>query len=118
MDFDHALKNHDNWRHKLHMAMRTRERLDTTQIRDAHCCELGRWLHGEARSRYNRLGSYSACVNAHAEFHRHTAEVALAINAGRYQEAQMLLDDGNAPYAEARRAIRQAVHGLRREAYL
>ena len=91
MNLNEALEAHADWRYRFHDAIVNRRPVDVATIARDDLCVLGRWLHGEAKSRYSTLKSYAACHAEHAHFHREAAKVADASNAGRYQEAVAML---------------------------
>jgi methyl-accepting chemotaxis protein len=117
MDLSEAVKAHSDWKLKLRAAMSARSALDASTITKDNCCALGKWLHGESRARFGRLPSHAECVRVHAEFHRQAGKVALAINAGRYIEAERLLEAGS-PYSSASNAVVIAINAMKREASL
>ncbi len=51
-------------------------------------CELDRWLKGLGASRFGQLSSFGRLHDAHAEFHRHAAEVLAKIHAGSWIAAE------------------------------
>jgi hypothetical protein len=52
------------------------------------CCELERWLQGFGAERFGQLSSFGRLHHAHAEFHRHAAEVLAKIHAGSWVAAE------------------------------
>jgi Chemoreceptor zinc-binding domain len=52
------------------------------------CCELEGWLKGSGASRYGQLRSFGRLHDAHAEFHRHAADVLAMIHAGSWIAAE------------------------------
>jgi methyl-accepting chemotaxis protein len=88
--------------------------MDAANISADNCCELGRWLHGDAKQRLGRFKSYTDCVGKHAAFHREAGKVAMAINAGKYAEAGAMLE-GATPYAAASSAVGSALLAMRKE---
>lgn len=115
MDLSEAIRTHVEWKMRLRGAMKSEALLDAgTMERDDHC-HFGRWLHGEARDKYGQLKSYPECVRVHAEFHRHAAGVAQAINQKNFLQAHKLLD-ACAPLARVAGAMSVAIGVLKREA--
>lgn len=51
-------------------------------------CELEGWLKGAGASRFGQLRSFDRLHEAHAEFHRHAAEVLRMIHAGSWIAAE------------------------------
>lgn len=117
MDLDKAVKTHGDWRVKLRSAIQSKEKLDARSIAADNTCELGKWLHGEAKAKYAGLKSFAACVDKHAAFHRAAGKVASAINAGQYTQAEAMLAGGT-EYATASSMVGGAIIGLRKEANL
>ncbi len=117
MDLNQATQAHAEWKVKLRVAINKREKLDVTTISADNCCQLGKWLHGEARGLFGTLATYQECVKRHAEFHRAAGEVAQTINRGEYDAAGKLLDGGTR-YSAASSAVASAILGLKKEAKL
>lgn len=114
MDLDGAIKSHGEWKIKLRKAIAAHEHLDATHIAKDDSCELGRWLHGEAKRKYAHLKSYQRAVDDHARFHREVSRVASEINAERYSHAEAMIGAGT-PYSAASTGVGVAVIGLRKE---
>ncbi len=53
-----------------------------------HACELESWLRGAGASRFGQLRSFTRLHEAHAEFHRHAADVLAKIHAGSWIAAE------------------------------
>ena len=117
MDLEHAIKAHGEWKLKFRAAISAKEQMDLDSIAADHCCALGKWLHGEGKSHYAGLHSYTNCVGKHAEFHHEAGRVAKAINHGRFDEAESMLGAGT-PYSIASSAVGVAILALKKEARL
>ncbi|MBU6259282.1 MAG: CZB domain-containing protein [Burkholderiales bacterium] len=117
MDLAQASSAHTEWKVKLRMAITKREQTDAATIGRDDCCALGKWLHGEAKSKYSKLKSYSTCLTQHAAFHREAGAVAAAINRQDYAKAEKMLDAGT-PYATISASVITAILGLKKEAAL
>lgn len=91
MDLTEAEAIHRDWKIKLRNALINRESLDESTIAADNCCTLGKWLHGEARNRFDKRKSYQDCLAKHQQFHNCAGKVARAINAKRYDEAEAML---------------------------
>ncbi|MBX3609677.1 MAG: CZB domain-containing protein [Hydrogenophaga sp.] len=115
MDLESSVAKHGEWKMKLRGAINRQETLDATSIGSDHRCELGQWLHGDARKQYGSLKSYATCVARHAEFHAEAGKVAKAINAKRFGEAETMIGAGSA-YAQASSAASVAILALKKEA--
>lgn len=117
MDLNEAIKAHSDWKMKLRGAIQAHTEMDVATIARDDCCALGKWLHGEAQSRFPGLKSYKECVNLHANFHKQASQVAVNINQGHYEQAAKMLGSGT-PYTNASHAVIMAIGTLKREAGL
>jgi methyl-accepting chemotaxis protein len=115
MNFDEARQKHAEWRVKFRSAITKKETLDPAAIAKDDRCDLGKWLHGEAKARYSALPAYSECVQRHAHFHVEASKVAEQINAAKYEEAQALLAMGSA-FSKASASIGTALDRLEQSA--
>ncbi len=98
-DSDILIASHIRWKLKLHDAIRNKATLDVTVISKDDCCVLGKWLYGsDTVSQIGRRESYRDCVERHAAFHLVAGKVAEVINAKKYDEAALLLRDGDSPF--------------------
>ena len=114
MDFDKATAAHADWKVKLRVALTNHDTLDAQAICSDRNCDLGRWLHGEARQRLGTNPSFLQCVEAHREFHLCAGKVAEAINRKDDAAAEKMLGMG-APFGEASMKVAVALRRLRRE---
>ena len=114
MDLDQAVKKHAEWKLRFRSAISNKETMDVATISKDNCCELGKWLHGEAKPKHGHLASYSECVTKHAGFHIEAGKVASAINAKKYAEAEAMIDGGT-PYHTISCAVGTAIMRLKRE---
>ncbi len=117
MDLTQAIDRHAEWKTRFRKAMTEHQSLDAAAIAKDNCCDLGKWLHGEAKARYGQLPSFSACVAKHAAFHAEAGKVAHAINAKIFDEAESMLGAGTG-YAAASTAAGAAILHLKKEAAL
>lgn len=117
MDLDHAIQKHAEWRIKFRSAISKQETMDTANVSKDGCCDFGKWLHGEARSKFGKLDSYSECVSKHAAFHVEAGKVAAAINQKKYVEAEKMIGM-NTPYAAASTSVAGAILKLKKESQL
>ena len=76
-------------------------------------CELGQWLHGDAKRRYASVAAYSQCVEAHARFHREAGRVVDFINKGDFATAEKELDVASR-FGEASTGAVVAINKLKR----
>jgi len=117
MDLDSAIEKHAVWKTKFRSAISKKESMDASTISKDNCCDLGKWLHGEAKTKFSSLQSHYACVAKHAAFHLEAGKVAQAINAKKFAEAEAMLNSGT-PYASASSAVGVAIMQLKKEAKL
>ena len=117
MDLNQAIERHVEWKVKFRLAISKHETTDAATIAKDNCCELGMWLHGEAKSKFGGLPAYVQCVSKHAVFHVEAGKVAQAINSKRFSEAGAMLNSGT-PYAQASGAVGVAIMQLKKEAGL
>jgi hypothetical protein len=115
MNFDEARDKHAQWRFKFRGAITQKETMDAAAIAKDDRCDLGKWLHGDAKGKYSRLTSYADCVKKHAHFHLAASEVAKKINARQFDEARALLAMGT-DFSLASAAIVSALNALEQEA--
>jgi len=117
VDLNQAINKHAEWKVKFRKAISGHETMDVDTISKDNCCELGKWLHGEGKTKFNQLPTYAECVAKHASFHTEAGKVAKAINAKDYAAAEAMLD-GNTPYASTSSAVGVAIMKLRKESGL
>lgn len=115
MNLDSAIQAHGEWKVKFRSAMAAKQDLDAAVIAKDNVCPLGLWLHGEAKAKYAGLKSYAKCLADHAAFHREAGKVAATINAGKYSQAESMLEAGT-PYSGASSQVGVAILALRKEA--
>jgi len=117
MDLESAIGKHAEWKMKFRNAISKQETMDAATISKDNCCELGKWLHGEAKTKFSRLASHAECLQKHAAFHVEAGKVASTINAKKYTEAEAMLGSGT-PYASASSSVGVAIMHLKKEAGL
>ncbi|MBK6852968.1 MAG: CZB domain-containing protein [Burkholderiales bacterium] len=117
MDLNAASQAHSEWKSKLRLAIMKKEALDAATITADNCCPLGKWLHGEAKTRFGTLGSYRDCVSKHAAFHREAGAVARSVNQKAFAAAEKMLESGSS-FMTASTAVGSAILGLKKEAAL
>jgi len=117
MDLNQAIDKHTEWKVKLRSAISKEESLDVETISKDNCCDLGKWLHGDSKVKLSKFASHSDCIAKHAEFHREAGNVAKAINAKKYTEAESMLS-ASSSYSAASNAVGVAIRRLKKEASL
>jgi Chemoreceptor zinc-binding domain len=91
--------------------------MDAATISTDNCCDLGKWLYGDAKSQYGHLASYRDCVAKHKTFHIEAGKIAAAINAKRYAEAEAMIAPSS-PYFAVSNLTGIAIMHLEKEAGL
>jgi hypothetical protein len=117
MDLELAWRVHNEWKIKLRIAIAKQEQVDSSSISADNRCQLGEWLHGEAKLKYGKLTFYSDCVSKHSAFHQEAGKVAQAINSKNYALAKTMME-ANTPYALAANAFVIAIGTLKKDANL
>jgi len=117
MDLNQAISKHAEWKVRFRSAIHKKEQMNVVDIARDNCCDLGKWLHGDARKQYSSLDSYKTCVATHAIFHTHAGRVAQTINAKRFTEAEGMLE-GQTPYVQASNNVALAIRQLKKDAAL
>ncbi|MDA8363971.1 MAG: CZB domain-containing protein [Gammaproteobacteria bacterium] len=117
MDLDSAISKHAEWKLKFRTAISKQEQMDAATISKDNCCELGKWLHGDAQAQLGHLPAHADCIQKHAAFHAEAGKVAAAINARKYAEAEAMINAGTA-YAQASNTVGAAIVRLKKEAGL
>ncbi len=114
MKLTRAVNAHTDWKIRLRWAITERSAIHADEVACPHECELGRWLEGELARQFGDHPLYGVCVRAHDAFHRECGQVADLINAGRYAEAQRMLEPGSA-YHVASHEVVFAIAELKRQ---
>lgn len=114
MDLSNAIQKHAEWKFKFRNALNANETLDAGAISKDNNCDLGKWLHGEARTLYWKSAAYAKCTADHAAFHVEAGKVAAAINAKKKGDAERLMSIGSA-FAEASMRVGISIVELKNE---
>lgn len=114
MDLDNAIRKHSDWKIKFRSAISKQESMDAAMIAKDNCCDLGKWLHGEAKREFADVENFAECVAMHAAFHVEAGKVAATINAKKYATAATMIDP-KSPYARASAAVVRAIVKLKTE---
>ena len=90
MKIEDAIKAHAQWKVKLTAyLMHPDGSLNPAAIAQDHLCELGKWVHGDAK-RHSHLPEMVALRETHAQFHRAAAEVVRKIDSGAEHDQNKL----------------------------
>ena len=114
VDLNEAIQKHAQWKFRFRQAMLKSESMDANTIAKDNQCDVGKWLHGEAKSLYGQRAAHKECLARHAAFHVEAGKVATAINARRNDEAERMLAHGS-PFSEASKAVSVALIELQNE---
>ena len=114
MDLNNAIQKHAEWKFKFRNALHANETLDAGAISKDNNCELGKWLHGEAKTLYWKSAAYAKCIPDHAAFHVEAGKVAAAVNARKKDDAERLMSSGFA-FAEASKRVGISIIELKNE---
>lgn len=114
MDLNMAVQKHAEWKYKFRTAMSTHEPMDVDTISKDNCCEIGKWLHGDAKTKHGHLAAYGKCVSARAAFHEEAGKIAAVINSKKIDEAEQMLASGT-PYHEASKRVGVAIIALKND---
>jgi methyl-accepting chemotaxis protein len=114
VDLNAAIQKHAEWKFKFRNAILSGEPLDAAAIAKDNNCEMGKWLHGEAKALYGKATSHAKCIVSHAAFHVEAGKVAVVINAKRKEEAEKMLSAGSA-FSEASKRVGVAIIELKNE---
>ncbi|MFN4103769.1 MAG: methyl-accepting chemotaxis protein [Tepidimonas sp.] len=124
LDFDAAIKAHQQWRIKLRNAILRGEKLDVATIRRDDCCAVGKWIYGAGGRQWGNLPLFSTLVEQYKKFHQEIGHIAEMVNAGKTEEANRLLSGGSA-FIRAGRAVvdtlqklKAAVSGMAKSAHI
>ncbi len=92
---DNSIKKHGDWKLKFRAAISKSEKMDAETIAKDNCCDLGKWLHGEGRRLYGKLGAFSECLQNHEKFHIEAGKVAILINQQLFSEDEERMGSGS-----------------------
>jgi hypothetical protein len=96
LDFAGAIRAHQLWKRRLLQVMDgvSDEAFDIDRVRRDDCCDLGRWLHGEARQKYGQQDVFRRLLLSHQTFHETAADVLVLCQAGEHERARELVERG------------------------
>jgi hypothetical protein len=82
MNFDDAMKAHEEWKNKLVEYISKPDRsLDTATVGADDECELGKWLRGEGQT-HSGVAEFSQLKKDHRRFHKAAGAIVKKANAG------------------------------------
>ena len=115
MNLTQAISKHIEWKVKFMSTILKQESMDTETISKDNCCELGKWLHGDGKTQFENLASYSICLDKHAAFHIEAGKIAAKINEKKFNDAEAMLNAGQ-PYTTSSNNLYLAIKNLEKEA--
>jgi methyl-accepting chemotaxis protein len=115
LTLERAFAAHQQWKAKLQESVSARATLDVSTIRRDDCCELGKWLHSDARVNYGHKPEFKSLLAKHASFHLVASVVAGIINTKQYDEATAMLQDYSL-FSTASADVGMAIMALKRVA--
>ena len=92
MNFDEAIQAHVQWKMKLRQHLGGAQKFDAGVVGKDDQCVLGKWIHGEASTKYRQLPDYAKLKAAHASFHATAASVIRTHDSGLGVKAAELLE--------------------------
>lgn len=103
MDFREAVTAHLQWKSRLATFLQgdSPEQLDPNTVSKVDQCELGKWLHGEAKSGFENSLEYQGLLETHATFHHCAGEIVKWTLSGDKTEATRLLQGDFNAYSSA-----------------
>ncbi len=117
MDFDVAIQKHTEWKCRFRNAIFSGEPMDAASIAKDENCEMGMWIHGEAKARFGETAAYAKLVSGHAAFHAEAGRVVAMISAKRNEDAERMLLSGSA-FSEASKKVGAAIAELKNQVVL
>lgn len=122
LDIDAAVVAHQQWKQHLlaHLAGHHSEAgLEVEDICRDDRCDLGRWIHGQARARLGTFPGFTALLSHHRMFHHVACNVLALEHAGKRGDARRMVADQFEAYSdrvtEDLRLLQQVVNQPRSE---
>ncbi|WP_242615562.1 CZB domain-containing protein [Sphaerotilus mobilis] len=96
LDFAGAIRAHQLWKRRLLQVMdgASDENFDIARVRRDDCCDLGRWLHGDAKRKHGGDDVFRRLLLSHQTFHETAADVLVLCQAGDVARARELVERG------------------------
>jgi hypothetical protein len=107
-----AITEHQRWNAKLaaRVCGQSDEKYDAELVAKVDQCRLGQWLLGEGGKTYGALLAFADLCKAHAEFHRHAAQIVCLLDAGQDEAAKKELRQG--PYLQSSISVQRLIGAL------
>lgn len=114
LDFEAMIKGHRGWKQRLMNDLNQRgEAIDPAVACVDNACPLGKWIHGEGKTRFGMLPEHESLRVQHARFHVSAGTIAQHIRGGRAAEAEQLL---TSEFVERTTETVAAIRSLKRAA--
>ncbi|NDI87602.1 CZB domain-containing protein [Undibacterium crateris] len=93
LDIESAMIAHENWKIRLVTFLdgKSTEEMRPELICFDDRCDLGKWLHGDAKKYFEKNSNFIYLVNEHKNFHYHASNVVSLKLQGKDQKADQLL---------------------------
>ncbi|MDH5655046.1 MAG: CZB domain-containing protein [Spirochaetia bacterium] len=108
MDLEEQIDKHAEWNVKFRKAIVSEGTLNAEEILKDDACEMGKWIYGEARTKFSHLPGYEDLKKKHAEFHEAAGIIAKLINEKKYAEAKEKMSLGT-PFSDAAKNCSTAI---------
>jgi methyl-accepting chemotaxis protein len=112
LDYAKVMSAHTQWKTKFRAAITRKETLDAETIGKDNCCELGKWLYGDANSQYGSDDGFVNLLKKHKSFHNAAGRVAAQINNKQYAHAERMIDS-NSEFGRASAEVNSAISILK-----
>lgn len=89
-----AFMAHANVKNRLKRAIVGEEEIDPAVIRRDDVCEVGKWIHGEGKSKFAAHPLFQEFRKVHADFHSCAHNVMMLYKGGKVREAEAEIDRG------------------------
>jgi hypothetical protein len=107
-----AITEHQRWNARLAACVcgQSDEKYDAQLVVKVDQCRLGQWLLGDGDKTYGALPVFADLCKAHAEFHRHAAQIVCLLDAGEDEAAKKELRQG--PYLQSSISVQRLIGAL------
>ncbi|PRC92906.1 CZB domain-containing protein [Solimicrobium silvestre] len=94
LDVKSAVLAHENWKLRLtaYLSDQSTENLRPEVICFDDRCDLGKWLHGDAKQCFGDHPRFQSLVGEHKNFHYHASNVVSLKMQGKKEKAELLLN--------------------------
>lgn len=94
LDIDVAIAAHENWKLRLRtfLSGKSTENFIPEEICFDDRCDLGKWIHSSGRAKLGAFPGFTALMEHHKMFHYAASNVVALAQAGKYDDAERMLD--------------------------